>query len=835
MRAAGDETGHGLQAVSQYHHWVAGFLLFMHQACGASRVARKWRFFVRAGLYIVKVQTRMKRILKWTALFLGILLAMPLLGLFGVWAHYQRIVRAQPGALAASVTPGVYGAKVNVFSGTGGVPYMCAHNTPAATTPYGMVRLGPDTESMIVGQRVINRSGYYYGDNKIIGFSHTRLVGADAKEGGVFRVFPTVASRMKRQMGPKRFARFSHREEAAHPGYYAVRLPKERALVELTATPRVGMHRYTFDKGVTPQLLLDVTSSLGYTRCKDGVVSVDAAARTVEGHAKLFGSFSGRYGGLDVYFAARFSEAFTEYGTWKEGAYRPGVPDAAGDDIGVVLGFSAGEDAAVIEVRLAISYVSVANARMNLEAEAADKSFDEVFATARDAWEQRLSRIRVSGGTEQQQRIFYTALYRAFQMPTEFNDVNGEYVGFDGAVHEAADFRYYTDFSLWDTFRLVHPLYNLIARADHRDMMISLVEMAKAGGALPRWPSGAGYTNCMFGTPADVAVSEAYLKGVQDFDIETAYRHMRQTALEGPPPGSRFRGRSGLAEYRRLGYCPSDGMVKSVSATLEYSWSDHALALLAEALGHSEDAALFAKHAQHYRNLWNPAAQFFQPRDSFGNFVDPKDFRPLRLSYVDFSGRYTKHYVEGSAMQWRWAVPYDAEGLVALFTSRDDFISELETYMGHAKPGPGRAHPGGYYWHGNEPYFHAPYLFNAAQRPDRTQYWARWLMDNKYSDDYVGLDGNDDGGTLSSWYVFSALGLYPIAGTTRYELGAPLFSSAEAHIGDRVLTIKANNYASAHWRVDAVRLNGAPIDRTWIDHAEIAEGGVLEFDMRPEP
>lgn len=778
----------------------------------------------------------MKRFLKWFALCLVAIIGCVLLALLGLYGYYWSIVRSTPGELRTDMAPGPIGSKVDPFIGTGGFPLVCPHNTPAATVPFGMVRLGPDTASILKNWTCLNRSGYYYGDNKIIGFSHTRLVGADAKEGGVFRIFPTIEPRAEKDRRKGRFVRLTHRYEKAYPGYYAVRLPYPGVVVELTATPRVGVHRYTFRGDFAPHLLLDVTSALGDKRCENGSVRILPDAHEIEGSARLFGSFSGRYDGLDVYFVARFSRPFAKSGTWNGAQFTEGANSAEGNDIGADVCFERRTSGALaIEVRLALSYVSVANARANLEAEAAGKTFESLYAAARDAWEDRLSAIRIQGGTEQQQRKFYTALYRAFQMPTNFNDVNGEYRGFDRAVHKAEGFRYFTDMSLWDSVRTVHPLYNLIARDDQRDMMMSLVEMAKAGGCLPRWPSGCGYTNCMFGTPADIAVSEAYQKGIRGFDVEAAYQCMRQTALTGKPAESRFAGRNQLESYVKLGYCPSDKMNKAVSSTLEFAYEDNAISLLARALGHNEDADLFAQHAQNYRNVWNPATQYFQPKDSGSNFPAPEEFRPLLLSFLDFKGKYTKDYVEGSALQWRWFVPHDPQGLIGLFANRETFVKELDTFFSKSNKKIGRLNPSPYYWHGNEPDIHAAYLFNSAGRPDLTQKYVRHILETKYDDTQTGLDGNDDGGTLSSWYIFSALGFYPVAGTTKYELGAPLFEKAEVKIGDKTLTIIAENYAPGNLYVQKAFLNDAALDRTWFVHDEIAQGGTLRFQMGPTP
>jgi predicted alpha-1,2-mannosidase len=283
----------------------------------------------------------------------------------------------------------------------------------------------------------------------------------------------------------------------------------------------------------------------------------------------------------------------------------------------------------------------------------------------------------------------------------------------------------------------------------------------------------------------------------------------------------------------QYGYCPAGLVGKSVARTLEYSWADHAISLLAEALGHHEDAARFRTNSQSYRNLWNPGTQHFQPRDAQGRFVEP--FKPLLLTYMDRKGKLTRDYVEGSALQWRWGAPFDAEGLISLFKSREYFVEELNSFFARCDPALGAWSPGSYYWHGNEPDIHAAYLFNAAGRPDLTAKWVRWIMDHKYSDTYVGLDGNDDCGTLSAWYIFSALGFYPMAGSDKYELGTPHFEKAEVRLKNSRLVVVAENYAPDHLYVRKVWLNDIPLDRRWIRHSEIEHGGVLRFLMSADP
>jgi predicted alpha-1,2-mannosidase len=406
-------------------------------------------------------------------------------------------------------------------------------------------------------------------------------------------------------------------------------------------------------------------------------------------------------------------------------------------------------------------------------------------------------------------------------------------MGFDKKVHQTTDFRYFTDLSLWDTFRTIHPLFTLIDPKDQRDMMVSLVKMCEQGGALPRWPSGYGYTGSMLGASADIVISEAYQKGILNFDVETAYQAMRKAALGIDPPKEGFKPREGMVDCLKYQYCPADLMDQSVSKTLEYAYADDAVSKLAKALGHDEDANLFAEHAQFYRNIWNPETQYFQARDTSGEFE--RNFKPLKLTYLDFGEKYTKAYVEGSAEQWRWALFFDPEGLISLFKNKEYFVKELNDFFALSDSTRGTWSPGSYYWHGNEPDLHAAYLFNSAGRPDLTQKWVRWILDNKYGADYDGIDGDDDAGTLSSWYVFSALGFYPVAGSDIYQIGAPLFKKAEVKIGDKRLTIVAENYAPQNKYVSKVWLNGKLLDRFWFKHAEIAQGGTLRFEMSNKP
>ena len=756
----------------------------------------------------------------------------------GVIVRYQITVGAKPGLTDIEIQPGELGKWVDPFIGTGGFPtYVSGATIPGATLPFGMVRLSPDTQfflnGLVPGKKTVNTGGYYYGDRKMMGFSHTRLIGTGAWDGGQFRVVPGTGENTGKKYREGRYIRFSHKNEIAFPGYYAVKFPQMGILAELTASERVGVHRYTFTKNETPQILIDVSSTLGNSRTTEGEIEIFPGKQEVVGAIRNFGSFSSRYGGAKVYFAARFSQPFLSYEVWSGDNMPESTTFIEGDQVGMVVSFDKPENNQVITLHLGISYISIDNARANLETETGGAGFEEIVTIARQKWEDKLQLIKVEGGTEEQRRIFYSALYRSLQMPTVFNDVTGEYMGFDKQVHKVTDFNYYTDMSLWDTFRTTHPLFSLIAREEQRDMMVSLVKMAKQGGVLPRWPSGYGYTGSMIGASADIVIAEAYLKGIRDFDVEAAYNAMRKAALGIDLPESGFRPREGIEEYLKYQYCPADLMSRSVSRTLEYAYADDAISKLASVLGYEEDAELFARHSQYYRNVWNPENKFFHSRNSSGDFVEK--FDPLQLTYTDFDNKYTDGYVEGSALQWRWAVFFDPENLISLFEDRKYFVDELNAFFEKSNPKRGRYTPGSYYWHGNEPDIHAAYLFNSAGRPDLTQKWVRWIMDNKYGDGYEGLDGDDDAGTLSAWYVFSALGFYPVAGSDTYQIGAPLFERAEIKMGENLLRVITDNFSPENIYVNKVWLNGELLDRFWFRHHEISSGGTLRFEMSEFP
>jgi predicted alpha-1,2-mannosidase len=779
----------------------------------------------------------MRRILKYLLFIFLVLFSAVLLVLFTIVIRYQSTVGRETGKREFPVRPGEPGKWVNPFIGTGGFPaYTSGDNIPGATLPFGMVRLSPDTRFFLskdfFDESTVSSAGYYYADNHIMGFSHTRLIGTGAWDGGHFRVIPSVGEKSLNNYNRGKYNRFSHKNEIAFPGYYAVWFHKQSILSELTSTERVGVHRYTFSGKETPHILIDVSSSLGKGKTTEGEVHVTENGE-ITGAIRTFGNFASRYGGLKVYFAARFSKPFTSHTLWSPNRKFENISDLMADTLGIDCAFEDLSKNATIELKLAISYVSIENARENLEVEVGNSDFNTIVEKAKQAWEEKLSTIKIEGATVEQRKIFYTMLYQSLQMPTVFNDVNGDYTGFDKKVHKAEGFRYFTDMSLWDTFRTTHPLFTLILPKEQRDMMVSLVKMAEQGGVLPRWPSGTGYTGSMLGASADIVISEAWQKGIRDFDVETAYTAMKKAALGIDIPVNGFKPRPGTLQYIRFGYCPADSMGEAVSKTIEYAWADDAIAKLAIALGRKEDSMLFTERAQYYRNVWNPETQYFHPRNADGSFQEK--FDPLLLTYLDEDKEYTDDYVEGTALQWRWSAFFDAPGLISLFRDTTYFVEEINDFFEKSNPKRGHWTPGSYYWHGNEPDIHAAYLFNSAGRPDLTQKWVRWILENKYGSGYDGMDGDNDAGTLSAWYVFSSLGFYPVAGSDVYQIGAPLFEKATIQLGENQLQLQTKNFSPENIYVQKVWLNGVLLNRWWLKHEEIVNGGTLLFEMKNNP
>ncbi len=712
---------------------------------------------------------------------------------------------------------GEFGKYVDPFIGTGGTPWTCGMVSPAATVPFGSVRLGPDT-SFIGGGYItkMNTSGYYYEQAHIKGFSHSRLSGTGAEDYSMFRVTPAVGNSKAGVMA------YSHKNEVAVPGYYAVYLPSVGCLAEMTADVHTGVHRYTFNSSKDARLFIDVTSAAAKSQSREGKVEYDPETGVITGSCLLFGQFAGRYDGLPTYFAAVADKPIESVDISSD-------PDNCSIDIN----FGNLKDQSV-ELKVGISFVSTDNAMLNLKTETDGLDFDGVYKKAVKVWEDNLSVIKIGTDDEDIKTVFYTALYHAMIMPTNFTDVNGEYLGFDKKVHVADGFTYRSDMSLWDTVRTTNPLYTLIAQDIQRDCLNSLVTMSQQGvGVIPRWPQGAGYTGSMFGDSANIMITESYLKGITDFDVQTAYEAMKYTSDNAVNKD----GRNHIEAYNEYGYVPQDIATgdKSVSRTLEYAWEDAAIANLATALGKTEDAEKYAAKSMYYKNVFDPETKYFRARNTDGTFVSR--FSPNMTSFYDMImiNKYADSYAEGSARQWRWNALHDIDGMIELFGSKEYFVSELEDFMEDASLSRAGIDPGPGYWVGNQHDIHTPYLFANAGRPDLTQKWVRWTLANRFSTDINGLDGNDDGGTLSAWYVFSAMGFYPLAGTDKYWLGSPNIDSAEITLSNgNTLKIKAVNQSEENVYVSSVTLNGVELEGCYVTHEQLMNGGELVFTMKGE-
>jgi len=701
---------------------------------------------------------------------------------------------------------------------------------PGAVLPWGMVAASPDTAPGTGSPTPANHAaGYLSEDDLIQGVSHTRLQGTSTPDLGSVLLMPAVGavSSLIREDGYR--SRYDRTSERAEPGYYAVTLERPGVRVELAASRRGAHHRYTFVTAPvdgTGHVVLD----LGHAMVNVPVLAAELRVQgdTIEGFTLPSGRFSGpSRGGLRIFFSIRFDPAPSAVATWSGDAVDAST-SRSGARIGAVASFAANAGTQV-QARVGISYVDVDGARRNREAELDARSFDATRQAASDAWERELHAVRFEGGTADQRTIMATALYHAFVVPSLVTDVDGRYHGYDDAIHTAG-FEYHTNFSMWDTYRTVHPLLSLVRRDQQRNLTRSLIQMARDGGYYPRWSMGHGYPNITAGSPADIVVAESFLRGVDGFDAGEALDLMLKEIDHPLPAGHPHSGREGLAHYLAHGYVPVGTQVPGVGArvvvrTLEYNIADAAIAALARALGRGADADRATQWAHSYTTLWDPDTAVFRGRRADGSWVAPFD------AFND-SGDL---YYGANALQYSWMVPHDPLGLLALHGSAPAMVGRLTTFFEEAARAFAEGRPSRYYTHENEPDLHAMYLFLAAGRPDLTQRWVEWASRQFYSTARDGLPGNEDAGTLSAWYVLSALGLYPVTSTSVWLIGRPAFPRVSLTVASGTLVIDAPGAGPGRPYVHGVTFNGVPLDHPWIQHADLARGGVLHFDMGDTP
>ncbi|MCA9235238.1 MAG: GH92 family glycosyl hydrolase [Planctomycetales bacterium] len=703
---------------------------------------------------------------------------------------------------------------------------------PGPSAPFGMLQLSPDTERDLWE----TASGYEYSDTSIMGFSLTHLSGTGIPDLGDFLFMPQIGE-PKLTAGAKDDpdagyrSRYSHDQESAAAGYYQVKLLDSGINVELTAGERAGMMRFTFPASEQASIMTDLQHFLRGNRFKLiwSHVRVEDPA-TVTGYHLINGWGKERY----LYFAARYSRPFdshrimsdgneVRYDSYKNYRFRS-RNEAAGTNLQFLAEYKTHADE-VITVKVAVSAVSAANALKNLDAGAPGWDFDAMREATRKAWDEELSRIQIEGDAAEKE-TFYTALYHCFLAPNLYADVTGEYRGLDSNIHQADGFQNYAVFSLWDTYRATHPLFALIQAERDGDMIESMLAHfdQSVDHLLPMWSLQGNETWCMIGYHAVPVIVDGYLKGVRRFDAERAYEAVKTTAMNPDYDG--------VATYDKLGWVPCDQENESVSKTLEYAYDDYCIAQMAKALGKDDDYAYFMRRANSYKNLFDPSVGLMRGKDAEGDWRTPFDAH----EYVHLGD-----FTEGTSWQYTWYVPQDVPGLIALMGGNEAFCEKLDSLFSFGENDSeglddiqGRI---GEYWHGNEPSHHIIYLYCYAGQPWKAQETLRRILRTQYGNQPHSLTGNDDCGQMSAWYLFTALGFYPVCpGSDEYIIGSPAVSEATVRLSNgKELTITAENQSDENVYVQSVRVNGKPWNSVHLPHKEIANGGTIEFTMGPTP
>ena len=733
---------------------------------------------------------------------------------------------------------------VNPFVGT----QRMGHTYPGAMVPFAAVQLSPDTDTIQYeengqyNRRVYDYcAGYQYNDSTIVGFSHTHFSGTGHSDLGDFLIMPTVGdlqlnpgTETNPESGYR--SRFSHENEFAEPNYYQVFLEDYNINAELTTSTRVGFHRYTFPETDQAHVIFDLRHNIYHYDEKNVWTFVRVENDSlITGYRQTSGWARTRV----VYFAMEFSKPFKSYGHKKyddviyNGFYRKfdeenNFPEMAGREIRAHFDFDMEEDETLL-IKFAMSSVSTEGALRNLQEEVPDWDFDAVKIAGQQQWETELSKIRVEMMNEEDKRVFYTALYHTFLTPIIYEDVDGRYRGLDQNIHESEDFTNYTIFSLWDTYRALHPLFNLVQPERNEDMIKSMLAHydQSVHPMLPVWSHYANENWCMIGYHSVSVIADAVMKGVYDDDLDEALEACINTAS--------YPKYDGLEYYMDLGYVPEDKNANSVSKTLEYAYDDWCIAQIAGVTEDYQAYDEFTERSKNFFNVFNPVTSFMQPRLSGGGFRE--EFDPL-----DTHGQ---GFIEGNAWNYGLYIPHDPERLVELMGGKDLFTVKLDSLYtmelddAHIEANEDITRDGiiGLDVHGNEPGHHIPYLYNWTSQPWKTQERVRMICETMYADAPDGLCGNDDCGQMSAWYLFSALGFYPVCpGSEDYAIGSPLVKYAEIDMGRRKsLKIIVENQSPENVYVQEVSLNGTPIEDFNLRHREISRGGKLVFVMGSAP
>ncbi len=700
---------------------------------------------------------------------------------------------------------------VNPFVGTDGP----GNTYPGAVVPFGMVQLSPDN-GLPGWDRI---AGYFWPDSTIAGFSHKHLTGTGAGDLYDILIMP-YNSRFtddlwKDQEDYRPYSKFSHKSETASPGYYSVNLLSSGIKAELTATSRVGMHRYTFPEDDKSKILVDLGYKLNWDNTTDTYLKVKNDT-TIVGYRYSTGWAPDQR----EYFVIQFSKPFEDIKLYSKGVASKDS-EVKSNNTRAEITFASSEEQEVI-IKVALSSHSIAGAQKNMESECTGWNFDEVVKHANDAWEKQLSLIQVEG-TQEQKMVFYTNMYHCFLTPSLHSDVDGWYKGADGAYHQAKGYNKYDTFSLWDTYRTAHPFYTIVVPDKVADMVSSFLSHFEETGLLPVWSFVGNETNMMIGYHSVPVIVDAFFKGIP-MDTLKAYEACKVTAKSDA---------WSLSDYKKYGYVPMDDEHEgnwSVSKTLEYAYDDWCIAQFAKALNKIEDYKYFSYRADSWVNLFDDETSFFRPKNKDGHFIS--HFKPKE---------YTEYFCESNAWQYFWHVQHDIPGLIKL-TGKDAFVAKLDSMFTYENE-PGDKLPIfstgmiGQYAHGNEPSHHVAYLYNELGKPYKTQEMVRRILNSQYSNTPDGYCGNEDCGQMSAWYVMSSMGIYPVNPANGiYSLTSPLFKQASIHLSNnKTFVIKADNQSKENIYIQKVYLNGEPYNKLTITHQQIINGGELRFVLGDTP
>ena len=704
---------------------------------------------------------------------------------------------------------------VNPFIGTGAIDGgLSGNNYPGATSPFGMIQLSPDTSE---APNWGDASGYDYNRSTIFGFSHTRLSGTGASDLIDVTLMPTSSGRTS--------STFTHDEEKASPGYYQVMLKDENINVELTTTQRNGIHRYQYPAGKDAEVILDMDHSAD--KGSWGRRIINAQIRILNDHAvEGYRIITGWAKLRKIYFYMEFSSPILTSTLRDGGRVHENTAVVNGTNLHGCFRFGK-LNGKPLTCKVALSSVSMENARQNMEQEAPHWDFDRYVAAADADWEKQLGKIEIKG-TEVQKEIFYTALYHTMIQPNTMSDVNGEYMAADYTARKVGDNEtHYTTFSLWDTFRASHPLYTLLEPERVTDFVKSMIRQYEYYGYLPIWQLWGQDNYCMIGNHSIPVITDAILKGIPGIDVEKAYEAVYNSSVTSHP-------NSPFEVWEEYGFMPENIQTQSVSITLEQAFDDWCVAQLAEKLNKDADYERFHKRSEYYRNLFHPKTKFFQSKNDKGEWIEP--FDPYQ-----YGGNGGHPFTEGNAWQYFWYVPHNIQALMELTGGTKAFEQKLDTFFTSNYKSEQMNHNAsgfvGQYAHGNEPSHHVAYLYNFAGQPWKTQKYVSHILNTLYNNTSSGYAGNDDCGQMSAWYVFSAMGFYPVnPADGRYIIGSPLLDECTLKLaGNKEFHIRTIRKSPEDIYIQSVTLNGKKHKDFFITHQNIMNGGTMVFKMGKKP